>query len=292
MHPSPQTSEFLMEYILFNSEHSVIICHQCKYALIPGEGIKRHFRSLHQAISLQTRKEIIAYCETLQLLPPDEVITPGLDNGPVEGLELVSDGQKCIYLNCTGYFSASKSNMEIHCRSHGWKKNDLIIWKKCAVQTFFQGVYRKYFEVDVERQQQFGLNILLNDILEEANQRDKEYSLTLNHVMESHIVTKSPWLLRTGWEKKFKGKDMRVLNKLTEKPEESEGGVFRVWQSGLRMIQKYWNGVDDISDRGWNLILFWLNSSNGEKAESTPFRLTTQDKTVDKYFDIFKISNH
>ena len=85
---------------------------------------------------------------------------------------------------------------------------------------------------------------------------------------------------------------MRVLNKLTEKPEESEGGVFRVWQSGLRMIQKCWNGVDDISDRGWNLILFWLNSSNREKAESTLFRLTTQDKTVDKYFDIFKISNH
>ena len=116
MHPSPQTSEFLMEYFLFNSEHSVIICHQCKYALISGEGIKRHFRSLYQAISLQTRKEIIAYCETLQLLPLDEVITPGLNNGPVEGLELVSDGQKCIYLNCTGYFSASESTMEIHCR--------------------------------------------------------------------------------------------------------------------------------------------------------------------------------
>ena len=160
MHPSPQTSEFLMEYILFNSEHSVIICHQCKYALIPGEGIKRHFRSLHQAISLQTRKEIIAYCETLQLLPPDEVITPGLNNGPVEGLELVSDGQKCIYLNCTGYFSATESTMEIHCRTHGWKKNDPIMWKKCAVQTFFQGVQRKFFEVDVEKQQRFSLDII------------------------------------------------------------------------------------------------------------------------------------
>ena len=292
MHPSPQTSESITEYILFLPEHCIIICRQCKYALAPGERIKKHFQSLHQAISLQTRKEIISYCETLTLLSPTDVITPEPENGPVEGLELISDGQKCIYLNCIGYLSASEYTMEVHCRTHGWKKNDPIIWKKCAVQTFFQGVHRKYFEVDVERQQQFGLNILLNDILEEANQRDKEYSLTLNHVIESHIVTKSPWLLRTGWEKKFKGKDMRVLNKLTEKPEESEGGVFRVWQSGLRMIQKCWNGVDDISDRGWNLILFWLNSSNGEKAESTPFRLTIQDKTVDKYFDIFKISNH
>src|SRR5438034_2972706 len=195
MHPSPQPSESITEYIIFHPEYSVIICRQCKYALAPEEGIKRHFQNLHQAISLQIRKEIIAYCETLTLLPPTEVITPRLENGPVEGLELISDGQKCIYSDCIGYLSASIITMKLHCRTHGWKKNDPIMWKKCAVQTFFQAVHRKFFEVDVERQQQFGLNILLNDIFEEANQRDKEYSLPLNHVMESHIVTKSPWLL-------------------------------------------------------------------------------------------------
>src|SRR5436189_4415281 len=69
MHPSPLTPESITEYILFNSEYSVIICNQCKCALAPGEGIKRHFQNLHQAISLQIRKEIIAYCETLTLLP-------------------------------------------------------------------------------------------------------------------------------------------------------------------------------------------------------------------------------
>ena len=169
MHPSPLTPESITEYISFNSEYCVVICRQCKYALAPGEGIKRHFRNLHQAISLQTRKEIIAYCETLTLLSPIDVISPRLENGPVEGLELISDGQKCIYLNCTGYLSASIISMELHCRTHGWKKNDAIMWKKCAVQTFFQGVHRKFFEVDVEKQQRFGLDILLNDILEEAN---------------------------------------------------------------------------------------------------------------------------
>ena len=137
MHPSPFPSESIMEYVLFNSEYSVIICRQCKYALTPGEGIKRHFQNLHLAISLQIRKEIVAYCETLTLLHPSDVISPGLENGPVEGLELVSDGQKCLYPNCIGYFSASESTMEIHCRIHGWKKNDPIMWKKCAVQTFF-----------------------------------------------------------------------------------------------------------------------------------------------------------
>ena len=282
MHPSPLTPESIKQYILYHPEHSVIICRQCKYALAPGERIKKHFQSVHQAISLQTRKEIIAYCERLTLLPPTDVITPGLENGPVEGLELISDGQKCIYPNCIKYLSVSEYTMAVHCRSHGWKKNDPIMWEKCTVQTFFHGVYRKFFAVDVEKQQRFSLDILLNDILEEANRRDEEYQLSLNHVQESHIVTKSPWLLRTDWEKKFKGKDMKILTKLTEKPKESEGEVFRVWQSGLRVIERCWEGIGDISDRGWNLILFWLNSSNGEKAESTPFRLTTRDKTVNR----------
>ena len=76
MHPSPLTPESITEYILFNSEYSVIICRQCKCALVPGEGIKRHFQNLHQAISLQIRKQIIAYCDTLTLLPTADVITP------------------------------------------------------------------------------------------------------------------------------------------------------------------------------------------------------------------------
>ena len=78
MHPSPQTSESITEYILFLPEHCIIICRQCKYALAPGERIKKHFQSLHQAISLQTRKEIISYCETLTLLSPTDVITPNI----------------------------------------------------------------------------------------------------------------------------------------------------------------------------------------------------------------------
>src|SRR5438876_11894820 len=99
MHPSPLTLESIKQYILYHPEHSVIICRQCKYALAPGERIKKHFQSVYQAISLQTRKEIIAYCERLTLLPPTDVITPGLENGPVEGLELISDGPKYIYPN-------------------------------------------------------------------------------------------------------------------------------------------------------------------------------------------------
>ena len=192
------TSELIKEYILYDSKHSIIICRQCKYALIPGENIKRHFQNLHQSISLPIRKEIIGYCDTLTLLPLKEVITPEPDNGPVDGLELYSNGWKCIYENCTGYLSASENldSMIFHCRTtHKWMQNDGVKWVKFTVQTFFQGKNVKFFEVNVEKQQRFSLNVLLHDVLEEANQRDEEHHQTLNHVMESHIVTKTPWLL-------------------------------------------------------------------------------------------------
>ena len=102
MHPSPLTPESITEYILFNSECSVIICRQCKCALAPGVGIKRHFQNLHPAISLQIRKEIVAYSETHTLLPPADVITPGIVNGPVEGLELPCINPSIYQILCGG----------------------------------------------------------------------------------------------------------------------------------------------------------------------------------------------
>jgi len=293
MHPSTLTPQSITEYILFCPEHSIVICRQCKYAIAPGERIKRHFQSLHQAISLQTRKEIIVYCSTLRLLPLEEVITPEPSNGPIEGLELFSKGWKCIYKNCSGYLSSTESleSMKIHCRIHGWKIHDEPMWEKCAMQTFFQGVHRKYFEVEIEKQRRFDLNILLDSMLREVDEQDEEYNHTLNHVTRSHIVTKSPWLLRTDWEKKFEGKDMKTLIKLTEIPDKNEGEILRLWESGSRFIHRCWKGAEDISNRGWNLILFWLNSSNREKANVIPFRLTTQEKTVVKYVIIWKRFN-
>jgi len=40
---------------------------------------------------LSTRKEIVAYAKMLTLLPPNEVIIPDSNNGPIEGLELISN---------------------------------------------------------------------------------------------------------------------------------------------------------------------------------------------------------
>lgn len=220
------------------------------------------------------------------MLPPTEVIAPEPDNGPVEGLELVSDGLKCVHMNCVGNLFATMGSMEAHCRTHGWKAHEPPMWTDCSIQTFFKGQNIKYFEVNVEKHERIGLDELLEDILEEADRLDQEHCLTLSKVMDTHIVTKTPWLIRTGWERKFRGKDMKVLHKLTEKPDVKDHEVMRIWQSGSRLIDKAWKGVEDITERGWDLILFWLNSSKCEEPHPIPFRSETRDKTVEGYSNL------
>jgi hypothetical protein len=163
------------------------------------------------------------------------------------------------------------------------------MWQECAMQTFFQGSNVKYFEVKVRTQETVELDVLLRNMLNLADKRDEEHEFNLNHVKKTNIVTKTPWLLRTRWEKKFEGRNMAILTKLTEKPEKSEGQICRLWSGGSRVIQRCWTGVENIADRGWDLILFWLNSSNPEKADSTPFNLAKKDKTIEKYLNLLNI---
>ena len=150
------------------------------------------------------------------------------------------------------------------------------------MQTFFKGKYIKYFEVNLGMHRKNDLDTLIDSILEEANQREEDWRLTLNDIKETDIVTKTPWLIRTRWEKTFLGQEMKVLVKLTEKPESYEQDLMEVWKSVARIIEKCWKGVDNIADRGWDLILFWLNSVDSNKANSKPFRLEKKDNTINK----------
>jgi len=156
------------------------------------------------------------------------------------------------------------------------------MWTQCALQTFFQGIHIKYFEVNLEVHQKADWNASMDSTLEEADKRDEEWRLSLNEIKETDIVTKSPWLNRTRWEKTFLGQDMKALIQLTEKPGDNEYEIIEIWKSVSRVIEKCWKGVDDIFDRNWDLILFWLNSPIIGKANSKPFRLDKRDKTVQR----------
>src|SRR5579864_7549094 len=58
---------------------------------------------------------------------------------------------------------------------------------------------------------------LLDGLVQDAANRDEEYEHLLDLVHESSLVTLTPWLRRTGWNKIFRGKIMKILSDLSLK---------------------------------------------------------------------------
>ena len=104
------------------------------------------------------------------------------------------------------------------------------------MQTIFQGTNVKYFEVHPEMYKTIGLRILLGNLLEQADKYNEKHKFKLNHINKT-IVTKTPWL-HTRRKKKFKGRNLHVLMKMTEKLEKPEGNICRLENIGLQVIQR------------------------------------------------------
>ena len=139
-------SESIEKYLLHDAKWRVVVCKGCKYCLVPGKSVTRHLKDEHQSIPLDTRKELITWAETLDLVEPDRVMVPNANTPPIEGLELVEDGCKCEYTGCIDPYAGTLTSIMEHCnKKHKWIKTDGIKWTKLALQTFFRGKYKRLF---------------------------------------------------------------------------------------------------------------------------------------------------
>ena len=140
-------SESIEEYFIYNAKWQVIICKGCRYCPAPGKSLARHLMDEHQSIPLDTRKELITWAETLDLVEPDRVMVPNPNTPPIKGLKLNEEGYKCEYIGCIDPYTGTITSMKEHCKKkHGWISTNGIKWTKLALQTFFHGKYRKYFD--------------------------------------------------------------------------------------------------------------------------------------------------
>ena len=128
------------------------------------------------------------------------------------------------------------------------------------------------------------LDRLLEASLKETEQREEERRRSVNIVQdESFLVKMTPWLRRTRWAKMFKGRDMETLVNAIRPSDEIEQGLRLIWESVARVIKRCIEGVNDVEDRAWDLIPFWLNSSVLNEPDSKPFRTYITDASVKKY---------
>jgi hypothetical protein len=84
----------------------------------------------------------------LDLVAPQNVITPQQPVQPVEGLEIIH-GYRCVYEGCSE-LRGTKTSVKQHCwESHRWKAKTGNMWEDQDCQTFFDGSRHKYICLNI-----------------------------------------------------------------------------------------------------------------------------------------------
>jgi len=290
-------------YVTYLPEHAVIICRKCKHVLRPSKrSIGEHFGTIHKSISKGIRKAIVEYTNRLSLNTVEEVVRRS--NDIIERLtELeLSNGYEC---NICGYLCKKLRTMELHCYgSHDYVVSKGMQWRRRYIQTFFPNRELKYFTVNIsnhndgdeldlnneddedphDNDPRSSIDRLLEASLLETERREEERRRSINMVQdESFLVKMTPWLRRTRWPKMFKGRNMEILVNAIRPPDDIEQGLRLIWDSVARVMKRCIEGVNDVEDRAWDLIPFWLNSSVLNEPDSKPFRTYITDGSVKKY---------
>jgi len=72
--------------------------------------------------------------------------------------------------------------------------------------------------------------MLMIDALHDADEQDEELYASMHTVDDVPSVALNPWLRRTEWTLRFKGKNMKELVEQTLKPEDNDW-LYVVWNS-------------------------------------------------------------
>jgi Orsellinic acid/F9775 biosynthesis cluster protein D len=128
-----------MDYhVIYNAEHKVLICREHKCG-VPRLSMDRHFRMEHKAMTLETRKSILAHVQTLELCDPEDVTIFDERTIAIQSLE-ICDGFRCEFPGC-GSLAGTLGTMKKHCIEHDWEGffRDSVRYNKVKLQTFFPG---------------------------------------------------------------------------------------------------------------------------------------------------------
>ena len=68
-------NSIITERVLYDTDHKVLICFICKYAIKPGAGIKRYFKDMYsKTLDVTMRKALVEYDVSLSLVNPDHIL--------------------------------------------------------------------------------------------------------------------------------------------------------------------------------------------------------------------------
>jgi hypothetical protein len=152
---------------------------------------------------------------------------------------------------------------------------------------------RRYFPVTVEPELSEPdptlIQNLITSLLDSARTDDDNHQRELNNVPKnSELVTLTPWLRRTRWHQTFAGRDMEQLVKLMEKPDLNDHMMFGLWRNVALVLKSCYKGVQNLEDRGWYEIPYWLAGSEMSEPDSRPFRTYFTGKSIATYMEYWQ----
>jgi superfamily II DNA helicase RecQ len=308
-----------MEPIIHLPEFQVVVCRECKYAVLPSE-IDSHFKGQRpHSFTKEARQRIVQKVGQFKGLIPNKVELeqsefpfPVDTSKPVGVLGLPkSNGLRCTHTasgkECPHIYSSAQKMRE-HCnKKHDWKSTNIggrpkgnsvqsgprVPWRSgVQYQQFFkQGPKSGFFEV-MRNQESIQMPVQTT-AWEQVQQRITEGFQKVEEVHQQKIKATdesrepNPWLRRVGWVQHLSGLDRTKLVELVGPvniPEEPELEVIhQAFTQLIRTTQK--TGVAEVVGRA---ALFEANRKEASKKATKPFNSRMDKTTFHQYTTVWK----
>lgn len=292
------------EAVYLYPDPRVWICVACRAAVRPGDGITRHFRSVH-ALKGSELSQVISRCAEQQAEDPHEAEIPEDGSTAIAQLPTLSG------YSCTGcrYLTVNRKNIITH-NNRGLHGVTGAGWTKVLLQTFSQGRYARYWVVVSEAARPGSAtrtaggdddddNRAWEAMVERQDRRLAEGDKAMRQTAEAPggADTDSAWVTELGWAKHLRGKDLMQLHAASAAPpsvtalaKQRDGGsaeqrlFARLGASFDRVVIRCTARLELVP----NETLRWLNSIDANRPASRAFGLKQSADTMDRYRNYWK----
>lgn len=130
------------------------------------------------------------------------------------------------------------------------------------------------------------LSTAIQNLLENSSILDrKEAKEAAQAGDEKQAIDNTPWMRKTRWARKFGGRDLIAVATLCAKPSKDEGSLLTVWHSVHRVLEQCRSSISDWHEHeeDGDVVLGWLNSSQIDRCNSSPFSTYYEKSTHVKY---------
>ena len=293
--------------VRYNQEWQAIICLKCDgHAAVGGGKLTRHLHVTHSLSAKDYKPLIKALNESgvpiLQSL--NQFPRPMNDSHPIEGLHIIK-GLKC---NQCGFLTMSPQVMRQHVYNEKIKLQEESPSlthpgvQPASLQTWSSRGWKGGYWTVIDPNSSFDIPIDTNFVadktsltwmermIETEEQRLKaQEDLGFSQTQRNEKDDTSSWLIRTGWQEMFSGRDRILISdtrlfksenrQVMELSEIHEAHLSVLSRAVDRIIE--W-GLDTLSSTPWG-IRCWLRSAKRSEPDRRPFKKPQEKTTVVTY---------